>query len=64
MFQFFKPPFQQKKKKKNPKFAVPEPKFKQNFRSKASNLDKIQFFKPHFFQKFSSLSPIFFKSVL
>ena len=30
-----------------------EPNFTQNFRSKASNLAKIQFFKPYFFKKFS-----------
>ena len=33
----------------------------QNFHSKASKLAKIQFFKSYFFQKFSSLSPIFSK---
>ena len=41
------------------KFAVLEPKFTHNFRSKASNFAKIQFFKPDFFPKFSSLSFIF-----
>ena len=47
MFQFFKPPLATlfNKNKKITKFAVLEPKFTQNFRSKASNLTKIQFFK-------------------
>ena len=59
MFQFFKPPFSTKITNFT-KFAVLESKFSQNFRSKASNLAKIQFFKPYFFfQKFSSLSVIF-----
>ena len=31
------------------KFAILNPKFTQNFSSKASNLAKIQFFKPYFF---------------
>ena len=70
-FSSLKPPFQQKSQKFT-KFAVLEPKFTQNFHSKASDLAKIQFFKPYFFfskiqffkpyffsQKLSSLSPYF-----
>ena len=34
----------------------------QNFSSKASNLAKMQFFMPYFFQKINSLSPIFPKN--
>ena len=60
MLQFFKPPFSTKTTNFT-KFAAPEHKITQNFRSKASNLAKIQFFKPYFFQKFSSLSPNFSK---
>ena len=35
----------------------------QNFHSKASNLAKIQFFKPYFFLKIQFLSPIFSKKI-
>ena len=62
MFQFFKTPFSTKIKIFT-KFAALELKITQNFRSKASNLAKIQFFKPYFFQKFSSLSPNFAKKI-
>ena len=48
MFQFFKTPFSTKIMNFT-KFAVLNPKFMQNFSSKASNLAKIQFFKPFFF---------------
>ena len=60
MFEFFMIPFQQKSQFLN--IFVLEPNFSQNFRSKASNLAKIQFFKPHFFSKNSvrlALAPIF-----
>ena len=62
MFQFFKTPFSTKITNFT-KFAVLEPKCTQNFRSKASNLTKVQFYRPHFFQKSSSLSPIFFQKI-
>ena len=61
MFQFFKPPFSANIKNFT-KFAVLEPKFTkftQNFRSKAANLAKIQFFKPYFFQKNQFFKPLF-----
>ena len=59
MFKFFKTLFSTKITKFT-KFAILEPKCMQNFHSKASNLAKIQFFKPNFFpKKISSLSPYF-----
>ena len=58
MFQFFKPPFSAKITNFT-KFAVLEPKFTQNFRSKAANLSKIQFFKPYFFPKYQFFKPLF-----
>ena len=57
-FQFFKTPFSTKITNFI-KFGILQPKFPQNFHSKALNSAKIQFFKPYFFQKFCSLSPIF-----
>ena len=62
MFQFFKTPFSTKITNFT-KFDILEPKFKQNFCSRASNFAKVQFFKSYFFQKFSSFSPIFFKKI-
>ena len=59
-FQFFKAPFSTKITNFT-KFVILEINLMQNFRSKASNLAKIQFFKPYFFKILSSLSPIFFK---
>ena len=71
MFQFFKTPFSTKITDFT-NFAVLEAKFTQNFRPKASNLakiqffkhyffPKIQFFKPHIFHKIGSLSPYFWR---
>ena len=59
MFQFFKPPFSTKITYFT-KFAVLEPKFTHNFRSKALNFAKIQFFKPYFFPKIQFFKPCFF----
>ena len=62
MFQFYKTPFSTKITNFT-KSVVLEPNFTQNFRSKVSNLAKIQFVRPYFFQKFSSLSPYFFQKI-
>ena len=62
MFQFFKTPFSTKITHFT-KFAILEPKFTQNFRSKVSNLAKIQFFKPYFFQKNQFFKPYFFQKI-
>ena len=59
-FQFFKPPFSTKITKFT-KFAFLEPKFVQNFHSKATNSVKIQIFKPYFSQ--NSVKPYFFPKV-
>ena len=60
MFQFFKTPFSTKITNFT-KFAALEPKFMQNVRSKASNLAKIQFFKPYFFPKIQFFKPLVFQ---
>ena len=58
MFQFFKPPFSAKITNFT-KFAILEPKFTQNFHSRAANLAKIEFFKPYFFPKNQFFKPLF-----
>ena len=59
MFQFFKTPFSTKITNFTI-FSVLKPKFTQNLRSKASNLAKIQFYKPYF-SKVQFFKPYFFK---
>ena len=63
MFQFFKTPSSTKITNFT-KFVVLEQNFTQNFRSKASNLAKIQFIKPYFFPEIQFFKPyIFFKKI-